>query len=146
MCLKWLQTRDLNLHLSLTRCKTCLKRCYLDHTEQLGSQQEAILPPPPRLSVLSATPPAGINLSLPRVLMARTPRTWGVSNFHRGWREGRFLQLARETGSINRWVRRRCVIICCYKKKYPSLNFSLTSNPNINIINGNRKAKQRNVR
>ena len=33
------------------------------------------LPPPPKLSVLSATPPAGISLSLPSVLMAITPRT-----------------------------------------------------------------------
>lgn len=68
-----LQNGDLDEHFPLKKSEMYIKCSRI--TEQLGSQQEALLPPPPRLSVLSATPPAGINLSLPRVLMARTPRT-----------------------------------------------------------------------
>ena len=69
------------------------------------------IPPPPTLRVLSATPPAGISLSLPRVLMAITPRIWGISSFHNGCNEGSCRQQATAIGSMNRWQRRRCVII-----------------------------------
>ena len=74
-------------------------------------------PPPPMLSEWSAKPPAGINLSRPRVLMARVPRRWGDRSFHRGWIEGNCLLVATAMGSMNKCVRRRWVIIYDSKKK-----------------------------